>query len=316
MPQVSDDADNFHPLRLGCLKPDEDALAHCRLSRKSLLSERVIDHDQPAIGRVIGIREGPSGNQRRAHCLEISRRHDLKIRRLKLARIRERLFFAPPYRTIPTCQRKRKRAGDVLYSRDGTWPLLHLASECCIGRRRSGAVIAVEDKGEEVARIKAGIDTLQVEGLRNISPEPTNSTNESATSAVTTALRMPLPVPSPVLRLMPRSTFIRRGREARSAGVMPKRIAPASPASAVKASTDVSMVIVSRRGRSAGASERSSLIPAQASASPARVPTAASQMASAMIGDINFQRLAIAQRSTDEQKIGNVCTRDQQEEDD
>ena len=128
--------------------------------------------------------------------------------------------------------------------------------------------------------------------LRNISPEPTNNTNESATSTVTTALRMALPVPSPVLRLMPRSTFIRRGREARSAGVMPKRIAPASPASAVKASTDGSMVIVSRRGRSAGASERSSLIPAQASASPARVPKPASQTASAMIGDINLQRLA------------------------
>src|ERR1700679_3868850 len=117
---MSDDTNDFHLLWLRRFKPNEDALAHRRLSRKSLLCESVIDHDQPAIGRVIGVREGASGNQRRPHCLEISRCHDLKIGCLKLARIRERLFFAPPYRTIPTCQRKRKRAGDVLYSRKGT----------------------------------------------------------------------------------------------------------------------------------------------------------------------------------------------------
>src|ERR1700723_917621 len=117
---MSDDTNDFHLLWLRRFKPNEDALAHRRLSRKSLLCENLIDHDQPSIGRVIGFREGASGNQRRAHCLEISRRHDLKIGCLKLARIRDRLFVAPPYWTISTCQRKRKRASDVLYFRNGT----------------------------------------------------------------------------------------------------------------------------------------------------------------------------------------------------
>jgi hypothetical protein len=39
--------------------------------RDLAVAARVIDHDQPAIGGVIGVREGASGNQRRAHCLEI-----------------------------------------------------------------------------------------------------------------------------------------------------------------------------------------------------------------------------------------------------
>ena len=87
--------------------------------------------------------------------------------------------------------------------------------------------------------------------LRTISPEPISSTNESATSATATMFRDP-PPPSPAVLLLPRSTSMTSGLEARNAGASPKIAADASPAKIENESTSGSMATLSRRGRFAG----------------------------------------------------------------
>ena len=89
--------------------------------------------------------------------------------------------------------------------------------------------------------------------LRAISPPPISSTKESATSVITTALRSRWPLPRPVVRPLARNTSMMSGREARSAGMIPKTLAARSAASAVNASTIGSIATSSSRGRFFGA---------------------------------------------------------------
>ena len=116
---VSHHPDNFHPLRLRRLQPDEDALAHGRVSGKGFLRKQIVDHDQAAIRRVIGLTEGAPSQQRRTHGLKISGQHDLEIGCLKLARVSESIAQAPANGTKASRQGKWNGTGNTLYTGDG-----------------------------------------------------------------------------------------------------------------------------------------------------------------------------------------------------
>ena len=80
-------------------------------------------------------------------------------------------------------------------------------------------------KGEQAAGIETGLDALEFQKLRAISPLPINRTKDSATSATTTTFRRKPALPRPVVRPLPRNTMAISGREARNAGTMPNRAA-------------------------------------------------------------------------------------------
>ena len=90
--------------------------------------------------------------------------------------------------------------------------------------------------------------------VRIIRPDPTSSTNASATSAMTAPSRSQRPDEPPTSRPLERSTSITSGRDAFHAGSTPKISAAANAASAVKASTVPSSDTAVARGRPSGES--------------------------------------------------------------
>ena len=149
---------------------------------------------------VIGFVEDPARQQRRAHGLEIARQHDLRVRRLKFAEIVQGVFLAPAIGKERSAQRQSVGRGHALHTRNGGQRLLHLADYrvACSGVRVAcrpwcGTSARRADRNPASMRCSA-------RKLRNISPEPTSSTKQSATSATTTALRRSAPPLRPLVR--------------------------------------------------------------------------------------------------------------------
>src|ERR1043165_34106 len=111
-------SNNLAPLRLRRAHAKQDALAHCRLVRKRLRRERLINYQQVSIRRTVLLRERTSRQQRRTHRFEAAGQKELQIGTLKLARIGLRFRPAPTHRTKPPRKRQRKRRGRTLHTRN------------------------------------------------------------------------------------------------------------------------------------------------------------------------------------------------------
>src|SRR5262249_15169724 len=95
---VADHADNLDPFRLRRAGTDEDALSHRGSVRERLRSEKPVDDYDVPPGHVVGVAERASSEDWRAKRFEVTWKHELKISRLKLTRVGERLLRSPTHR--------------------------------------------------------------------------------------------------------------------------------------------------------------------------------------------------------------------------
>ena len=159
--------------------------------------------------------------------------------------------------------------------------------------------------------------------LRNISPDPINSTNDSATSTTTAALRSTRPPPRLAVRPLPRNTCITSGREARSAGTTPKIAAATNPAATENARTAGSISIASSRGRFVGPITISWWMPSRASSNPTSCSAPGDDQAfgqhlphqtpAARAERGAHGKLSLPQRRPDHQQIRDIRAGDQQQ---
>ena len=160
--------------------------------------------------------------------------------------------------------------------------------------------------------------------VRIISPEPTSSTNASATSAITAPSRSQRPDEPPTRRPLERSTSITSGREAFHAGSTPKISAAANDASAANASTvpssDTAVGARQALGRQLNQRVDAELREQQSGGAADRREHDAlgDQLANdapAVAADRGAHRqLALARRGAHQQQVGDVRARDQQHE--
>src|ERR1043165_1427698 len=155
-------SNNLAPLRLRRAHAKQDALGRCRLVRKRLRRERLINYQQVSIRRTVLLRERTSRQQRRTHRFEVAGQNDLQIGSLKLARIGLRFRTAPTHRTKPTRKRQRKRRGRTLHTRNRVELVAQLSLET-LSLLRSVANIAEQLKRQQPARIESEIDTLNID---------------------------------------------------------------------------------------------------------------------------------------------------------
>ena len=161
--------------------------------------------------------------------------------------------------------------------------------------------------------------------LRSMSPVPTSSTSDSATSATTSVLRS-----RPRVELVPRvpslSASFRSGREPASAGARPKPTPVTSATAMVNASTRPSSATSLARGSASGLMATSASTPHTASKRPSAAPDRRQEQALGQkLADEprapGAERranghLAVARRRAREHQVGDVGAGDEQHEPD
>src|SRR5215207_4382535 len=98
-------ADDLSPLSLRSANAIQDALAYSRLIWKCFRGQCLIDYEEITVGRAVLLRESASGHKLGPHGFEVAGQNDLKIGRLKLARVALRLGSAPTHGTKPAGER-------------------------------------------------------------------------------------------------------------------------------------------------------------------------------------------------------------------
>src|SRR5262245_41248038 len=154
-------ADHFDPFRLRTACADEYALPYGGFVREGFRRQKLVyDHHVP-LGRVVGLGERASREERRAERFEITREHGLMIHRLKFGRVGESLFDAPAARTESSREWERAGGRHAFDARQRSQSDLRLAHE-------SGAILwllptarAEQQECEKTSRVEAGINALQ-----------------------------------------------------------------------------------------------------------------------------------------------------------
>ena len=159
---MRNDTDDFDGLSLGRADADQDLLADSGAAWKGLFGEVFVDDDNVAPGLIIGVGEGAAGDQGGAHGREVPRKHELKIRGSKFARVGTRIELAPANRTEFPTQGKGFRGGHRLDAGNGLQSLLDLSNKRRALLRFLSSWVAEKLKCQQTVRIIAGIDALEL----------------------------------------------------------------------------------------------------------------------------------------------------------
>jgi len=151
---------NLVPHVGGSINAAQKPLAH-RAIGKRLRRQRVVHNHVPDLRIVIRFVERPARDQRCAHSVEISGKHDLQIRRLKLAEVVQCVFLAPAIRKEQSAERQNVSGSHAPDARDRGQRGLHLPHHRGPLLDCAGWLAAHGSERQHALRIKARIDPLQ-----------------------------------------------------------------------------------------------------------------------------------------------------------